>query len=171
MNNFFNSKNKKISATISLVWLVFWYAVTMTGYDIDFQLFFIIGLIPLIIGWGIYFIWQKEFEQTQFNFILDIFKNFKNKSHVRSKKSSTAESSKISQVVASGLGIIAGIIAGISLFRLFGLAGVVSFGIGSFLYLKLIKTENNLFSITVSILVAATSYVAIISVIYLVKYY
>ena len=167
MNNFFNSKNKKISATISLVWLVFWYAVTMTGYDIDFQLFFIIGLIPLIIGWGIYFIWQKEFEQTQFNFILDIFKNFKNKSQVRSKKSSTAESSKISQVVASGLGII----AGISLFRLFGLAGVVSFGIGSFLYLKLIKTENNLFSITVSILVAATSYVAIISVIYLVKYY
>ena len=167
MNNFFNSKNKKISATISLVWLVFWYAVTMTGYDIDFQLFFIIGLIPLIIGWGIYLIWQKEFEQTQFNFILDIFKNFKNKSHVRSKKSSTAESSKISQVVASGLGII----AGISLFRLFGLAGVVSFGIGSFLYLKLIKTENNLFSITVSILVAATSYVVIISVIYLVKYY
>ena len=92
MNNFFNSKNKKISATISLVWLVFWYAVTMTGYDIDFQLFFIIGLIPLIIGWGIYFIWQKEFEQTQFNFVLDIFKNFKNKnkSQVRSKKSSTA---------------------------------------------------------------------------------
>ena len=167
MNNFFNSKNKKISATISLVWLVFWYAVTMTGYDIDFQLFFIIGLIPLIIGWGIYFIWQKEFEQTQFNFILDIFKNFKNKSQVRSKKSSTAESSKISQIVASGLGIIAGIL----LFRLFGLAGVVSFGIGSFLYLKLIKTENNLFSITVSILVAATSYVIIISVIYLVKYY
>jgi hypothetical protein len=167
MNNFFNSKNKKISATISLVWLVFWYAVTMTGYDIDFQLFFIIGLIPLIIGWGIYFIWQKEFEQTQFNFILDIFKNFKNKSQVRSKKSLTVESSKISQIVASGLGII----AGISLFRLFGLAGVVSFGIGSFLYLKLIKTENNLFSITVSILVAATSYVAIISVIYLVKYY
>ena len=167
MNNFFNSKKKKISATISLVWLVFWYAVTMTGYDIDFQLFFIIGLIPLIIGWGIYFIWQKEFEQTQFNFILDIFKNFKNKSQVRSKKSLTVESSKISQIVASGLGII----AGISLFRLFGLAGVVSFGIGSFLYLKLIKTENNLFSITVSILVAATSYVAIISVIYLVKYY
>ena len=169
MNNFFNSKNKKISATISLVWLVFWYAVTMTGYDIDFQLFFIIGLIPLIIGWGIYFIWQKEFEQTKFNFILDIFKNFKNKnkSQVRSKKSLTAESSKISQIVASGLGII----AGISLFRLFGLAGVVSFGIGSFLYLKLIKTENNLFSITVSILVAATSYVIIISVIYLVKYY
>ena len=167
MNNFFNSKNKKISATISLVWLVFWYAVTMTGYDIDFQLFFIIGLIPLIIGWGIYFIWQKEFEQTQFNFILDIFKNFKNKSQVRSKKSLTVESSKISQIVASGLGII----AGISLFRLFGLAGVVSFGIGSFLYLKLIKTENNLFSITVSILVAATSYVIIISVIYLVKYY
>ena len=167
MNNFFNSKNKKISATISLVWLVFWYAVTMTGYNKDFQIFFIFGLIPLIIGWGIYFIWQKEFEQTQFNFILDIFKNFKNKSQVRSKKSLTVESSKISQIVASGLGII----AGISLFRLFGLAGVVSFGIGSFLYLKLIKTENNLFSITVSILVAATSYVVIISVIYLVKYY
>ena len=36
---------------------------------------------------------------------------------------------------------------------------------------KLIKTENNLFSITVSILVAATSYVIIISVIYLIKYY
>ena len=167
MDKFFNSRNKKISASVSLVWLVFWYAVTMTGYNKDFQIFFIFGLIPLIIGWGIYFIWQKEFEQTQFNFILDIFKNFKNKSQVRSKKSSTAESSKISQIVASGLGII----AGISLFRLFGLAGVVSFGIGSFLYLKLIKTENNLFSITVSILAAATSYVIIISVIYLVKYY
>jgi len=167
MDKFFNSRNKKISASVSLVWLVFWYAVTMTGYNKDFQIFFIFGLIPLIIGWGIYFIWQKEFEQTQFNFILDIFKNFKNKSQVRSKKSSTAESSKISQIVASGLGII----AGISLFRLFGLAGVVSFGIGSFLYLKLIKTENNLFSITVSILVAATSYVIIISVIYLIKYY
>ena len=167
MDKFFNSRNKKVSASVSLVWLVFWYAVTMTGYNKDFQIFFIFGLIPLIIGWGIYFIWQKEFEQTQFNFILDIFKNFKNKSQVRSKKSSTAESSKISQIVASGLGIIAGIL----LFRLFGLAGVVSFGIGSFLYLKLIKTENNLFSITVSILVAATSYVAIISVIYLVKYY
>jgi hypothetical protein len=167
MDKFFNSRNKKISASVSLVWLVFWYAVTMTGYNKDFQIFFIFGLIPLIIGWGIYFIWQKEFEQTQFNFILDIFKNFKNKSKVRSKKSSTAESSKISQIVASGLGIIAGIL----LFRLFGLAGVVSFGIGSFLYLKLIKTENNLFSITVSILVAATSYVVIISVIYLVKYY
>jgi hypothetical protein len=167
MDKFFNSRNKKISASVSLVWLVFWYAVTMTGYNKDFQIFFIFGLIPLIIGWGIYFIWQKEFEQTQFNFILDIFKNFKNKSQVRSKKSSTAESSKISQIVASGLGIIAGIL----LFRLFGLAGVVSFGIGSFLYLKLIKTENNLFSITVSILAAATSYVIIISVIYLVKYY
>jgi hypothetical protein len=167
MDKFFNSRNKKISASVSLVWLVFWYAVTMTGYNKDFQIFFIFGLIPLIIGWGIYFIWQKEFEQTQFNFILDIFKNFKNKSQVRSKKSSTAESSKISQIVASGLGIIAGIL----LFRLFGLAGVVSFGIGSFLYLKLIKTKNNLFSITVSILVAATSYVVIISVIYLVKYY
>ena len=167
MDKFFNSRNKKISASVSLVWLVFWYAVTMTGYNKDFQIFFIFGLIPLIIGWGIYFIWQKEFEQTQFNFILDIFKNFKNKSQVRSKKSSTAESSKISQIVASGLGIIAGIL----LFRLFGLAGVVSFGIGSFLYLKLIKTENNLFSITVSFLVAATSYVVIISVIYLVKYY
>jgi len=167
MDKFFNSRNKKISASVSLVWLVFWYAVTMTGYNKDFQIFFIFGLIPLIIGWGIYFIWQKEFEQTQFNFILDIFKNFKNKSQVRGKKSSTAESSKISQIVASGLGIIAGIL----LFRLFGLAGVVSFGIGSFLYLKLIKTENNLFSITVSILAAATSYVIIISVIYLVKYY
>jgi hypothetical protein len=167
MDKFFNSRNKKISASVSLVWLVFWYAVTMTGYNKDFQIFFIFGLIPLIIGWGIYFIWQKEFEQTQFNFILDIFKNFKNKSQVRSKKSSTAESSKISQIVASGLGIIAGIL----LFRLFGLAGVVSFGIGSFLYLKLIKTENNLFSVTVSILAAATSYVIIISVIYLVKYY
>ena len=167
MNKFFNSRNKKVSASVSLVWLVFWYAATMTGYNKDFQIFFIFGLIPLIIGWGIYFIWQKEFEQTQFNFILDIFKNFKNKSQVRSKKSSTAENSKISQIVASGLGIIAGIL----LFRLFGLAGVVSFGIGSFLYLKLIKTENNLFSITVSILAAATSYVIIISVIYLVKYY
>ena len=169
MNNFFNSKNKKISATISLVWLVFWYAVTMTGYDKDFQIFFIIGLIPIIIGWGIYFIWQKEFEQNQFNFILDIFKNFKtkNKSQVKGKKSSSEESSKISQIVASGLGSIGGIL----LFRIFGLAGVVSFGIGAFLYLKLIKTQNNLFSITVSILAATFSYVVIIGVIYLIKYY
>lgn len=169
MNDFFNSKNKKISATISLVWLVFWYAVTMTGYDKDFQIFFIIGLIPIIIGWGVYFIWQKEFEQNQFNFILDIFKNFKtkNKSQVKGKKSSSEESSKISQIVASGLGIIGGIL----LFRIFGLAGVVSFGIGTFLYLKLIKTQNNLFSITVSILTASFSYVVIIGAVYLIRYY
>jgi hypothetical protein len=169
MNNFFNSKNKKISATVSLVWLVFWYAVTMTGYDIDFQLFFIIGLIPLIIGWGIYFIWQKEFEQTQFNFILDIFKNFKNKnkSQVRSKKSSTAESSKISQIVASVLGLI----VGISFYKLFGIAGIVSFAGGSFLYSRLIKTESKLFSITVSILAAIFSYVVIVGVIYSIKNY
>jgi preprotein translocase subunit Sss1 len=169
MNNFFNSKNKKISATISLVWLVFWYAITMTGYDKDFQIFFIIGLIPIIIGWGVYFIWQKEFEKNQFNFILDIFKKFKtkNKSEVKSKKSSSEESSKISHIVASGLGIIGGIL----LFRIFGLAGVVSFGIGTFLYLKLIKTQNNLFSITASILAATFSYVVIIGAIYLIRYY
>lgn len=169
MNNFFNSKNKKISASISLVWLVFWYAITMTGYDKDFQIFFIIGLIPLIIGWGIYLIWQKEFEQNQFNFVLNILKNFKNKnkSDIKSKKSSSEESSKISHIIASVFGIIGGIL----LFRLFGLAGVVSFGIGSFLYIKLIKNHNNLFSITVSFLVAAFSYVVILGAIYLIKYY
>ena len=169
MNKFFNSRNKKVSASVSLVWLVFWYAVTMTGYNKDFQIFFIFGLIPLIIGWGIYFIWQKEFEQAQFNFLFNVFKSikFKNKPENKSKKPLNEESSKTSQIIASALGLI----AGISLYRLFGLAGVISFGIGSFLFLKLIKTENKLFSITVSILLAVLSYVVMIGVIYSIKNY
>jgi len=169
MNKFLNSRNKKISATVSLVWLVFWYANTMTGYDKNFQLFFIIGLIPIIIGWGVFFIWQKEFEETKLEFIFNILKKLssKNKPENKSKKSSSGQNSKISHIVASGLGIIAGIL----LFRLFGLPGVVSFGLGAFLYLKLIKTENKLFSITVSTLVASISYVVIVGTIYLIKYY
>jgi hypothetical protein len=169
MDNFFNSKAKKVSASVSLVWIVFWYAITMTGYNKDFQVFFIFGLMPLIIGWGIYFIWQKEFEKIKYkfsfkDFIGDQRTNNINEKNIKFKKE---ESGKISQIAASVLGLIIGIL----FYKLFGLVGIVAFASGGFLYSKLIKTESKLFSILVSILTAVFFYVVIIGIIYSIKNY
>tara|TARA_B100000029_G_C16866272_1_gene701292 strand:+ start:63 stop:236 length:174 start_codon:yes stop_codon:yes gene_type:complete len=50
------SKMAKIFALISVVWLIIIYAATMTGSGKEFDIFLIIGILPLVIGWGIYII-------------------------------------------------------------------------------------------------------------------
>ena len=50
------SKMAKIFALISVVWLIIIYAATMTGYGKETDIFLIIGILPLVIGWGIYII-------------------------------------------------------------------------------------------------------------------
>ena len=53
------SKMAKIFALISVVWLIIIYAATMTGYGKETDIFLIIGVLPLVIGWGIYIIRKK----------------------------------------------------------------------------------------------------------------
>ena len=53
------SKMAKIFALISVVWLIIIYAATMTGYGKETDIFLIIGVVPLVIGWGIYIIRKK----------------------------------------------------------------------------------------------------------------
>ena len=73
MKKFLNSRTEKISASISLIWLVIIFAGTMTGRYKDTQGFFIFGLMPLIIGWGIYYIWYEDVKRKKIN----LFKFFK----------------------------------------------------------------------------------------------
>ena len=49
----------KIFALISAVWIIIIYAATMTGYGKDTAAFLIAGVLPLVIGWGIYLIRKK----------------------------------------------------------------------------------------------------------------
>ena len=53
------SKMAKIFALISVVWLIIIYATTMVGYGKETDIFLIIGVLPLVIGWGIYIIRKK----------------------------------------------------------------------------------------------------------------
>ena len=53
------SKMAKIFALISVVWLIIIYAATMAGYGKETDTFLIIGVLPLVIGWGIYIIRKK----------------------------------------------------------------------------------------------------------------
>ncbi len=78
MKKFLNSRTEKISASISLVWLVIIFASTMTGRYKDTQGFFIFGLTPLIIGWGIYYIWYEDVKRKK----IDFFKFFKTKNKI-----------------------------------------------------------------------------------------
>ena len=73
MKKFLNSRTEKISASISLIWLVIIFTGTMTGRSKDTQGFFIFGLMPLIIGWGIYYIWYEDVKRKKIN----LFKFFK----------------------------------------------------------------------------------------------
>tara|TARA_B100000795_G_scaffold64460_1_gene43563 strand:- start:364 stop:543 length:180 start_codon:yes stop_codon:yes gene_type:complete len=59
MKKILETKTQKIFATISLIWIVFIYGASMTGYSKDTEFFFGAGLAPLILGWGIYYIWKK----------------------------------------------------------------------------------------------------------------
>ena len=52
------SKKVKIWGLVSVIWFLIIYAATMTGssYSRDTAAFIWLALIPLAIGWGVYFI-------------------------------------------------------------------------------------------------------------------
>lgn len=52
------TKNQRIGIVISTVWAVFTLAWSVS--DNDMSIFVILGLIPLIIGWGIWWIRRAE---------------------------------------------------------------------------------------------------------------
>jgi hypothetical protein len=61
MNDLLKTKKQKIWGTISLVWIFF---ITLLSnveayYGFKWALFFYAGILPIALGWGIYFIWKK----------------------------------------------------------------------------------------------------------------
>ena len=53
------TKTAKIFALVSAVWLIIMYAVLMTSYTKETGAFLIVGVVPVVIGWGVYFIRKK----------------------------------------------------------------------------------------------------------------
>ena len=53
------TKTEKIFALVSAVWLIIMYAILMTSYTKETGTFLIVGVVPVVIGWGIYFIRKK----------------------------------------------------------------------------------------------------------------
>ena len=66
MKKLLETTKEKIWATISLIWLVIMYASTMTGYSKDTEGFFLLGLGPIVLGWGIYYIWYDNIKKKKF---------------------------------------------------------------------------------------------------------
>jgi hypothetical protein len=60
MNNFFKTKSEKVWATISAVWI---FLVTVLSnvdsYSFNWSALFLGGILPVSLGWIIYFIWKK----------------------------------------------------------------------------------------------------------------
>tara|TARA_B100000686_G_C16276516_1_gene706624 strand:+ start:168 stop:347 length:180 start_codon:yes stop_codon:yes gene_type:complete len=53
------TKTEKIFTLVSVVWLIVMYAIFMTSYTKDTAAFLIVGVLPVVIGWGINFIRKK----------------------------------------------------------------------------------------------------------------
>ena len=73
MKKYLQTKKEKIWATVSLIWLVLSYAIFMAGRRPDTESFFIFGLMPVVIGWGVYIIWYDDIFS---NFTLDPLLHF-----------------------------------------------------------------------------------------------
>ena len=52
-------KIAKTFVVISVIWLLIIYVLTSGPFGLNIQEFIIVGVIPLIIGWGIYWIRRK----------------------------------------------------------------------------------------------------------------
>jgi|GEM_PF-3709431 hypothetical protein len=60
MNNLFSKKSEKVWATISIIWLAFIVLVASGGYySFQWDIFFAAGILPVVVGWGIYLVWKK----------------------------------------------------------------------------------------------------------------
>jgi len=122
MKKLLETTKEKIWATISLIWLVIMYASTMTGYSKDTEGFFLLGLGPIVLGWGIYYIW---------------YDNIKKKNLKRSKKNTDKNKSKKESKWVE----FASLIGGVILYKLVGLMGLVGVAIGYVVYKYLINKK------------------------------
>jgi uncharacterized membrane protein len=49
-------KTVKTLVVLSVVWILMMYAATSEGYGFDEVTFIVVGIIPLVVVWGIYWI-------------------------------------------------------------------------------------------------------------------
>ena len=136
MKKLLETKKQKIWATISLVWLVLMYAGNMAGYSKDPETFFIFGLMPIILGWGIYYIWYDNINTRKKKPIL---KKDKNK-----KESKWVE--------------FASLIGGIMFYKAFGLLGIAGVAIGYGTYAYFNKSFNKTTSVVSGVVAGAVGY-------------
>ena len=118
MRKFLETKRQKIWASASLVWLVLMYAGTMTGYSKDSESFFIFGLAPIVIGWGIHIIWYDR-----------------SKTKVK-KKTKIIDKKKENKWVE-----FAALLGGILLYKAVGLMGCAAVGAGYGIYFYVNKAK------------------------------
>jgi|LauGreDrversion4_1035100.scaffolds.fasta_scaffold16993_3 hypothetical protein len=61
MNDLLKTKKQKIWATVSIIWifLIILLANVDAYYGFKWTLFFCMGILPIALGWGIFFIWKK----------------------------------------------------------------------------------------------------------------
>lgn len=154
MRKYLQTKKEKIWATISLIWLVLSYAIFMAGRRPDTESFFIFGLMPVVIGWGVYIIWYDDIKNKKFNL-------FNLKKIKTSKQSKDNEKDKPMSKWAEWGTIILAIIFG----RLFGLLGVAAVAAGYGVYYLLDKEYNKAISIAAGVIAGIASYLLIIAVI------
>ena len=154
MKKYLQTKKEKIWATVSLIWLVLSYAIFMAGRRPDTESFFIFGLMPVVIGWGVYIIWYDDIKNKKFNL-------FNLKKIKTSKQSKDNEKYKPMSKWAEWGTIILAIIFG----RLFGLLGVAAVAAGYGVYYLLDKEYNKAISITAGVIAGIASYLLIIAVI------
>jgi hypothetical protein len=60
MNNFLKTKQQKIWATVSVIWIFLTTLfANLNGYHFEWSIFLYMGFLPVVLGWTIYFIWKK----------------------------------------------------------------------------------------------------------------
>jgi hypothetical protein len=52
-------KIAKIFAVLSVVWLIIIFAIASDSFGFAWTEFVVVGLLPLVIGWGIYWVVKK----------------------------------------------------------------------------------------------------------------
>ena len=122
MKKLLETTKEKIWATISLIWLVIMYASTMTGYSKDTEGFFLLGLGPIVLGWGIYYIWYDNIKK----------RNLKKSKKTKDKDKPKKESKWVE---------FASLIGGLILYKLFGLMSLAGLAVGYFVYSYLLKKK------------------------------
>lgn len=142
MKKYLQTTKEKVLATISLVWLVIIYASTMTGYSKDTEGFFIIGLGPIVLGWGIYIIWYDNINKI-------------------SQKKSRKASSKTEPKKMSKWAEIGSVIGGIIFYKLFGAMSLVGIAVGYVVHKIAIKNFSKPVSIIAGIVAGVIAYLVV----------